>query len=116
LHYAAGGNLDGIILGYPGPDYISGQLAMKFEMFAADSIRGFRANFARANQAFDDISFNVYADANGMPGAPISNPQLPLMGRRLMAKAPNGTETFVGTDNPVLYQLATPIRLERGVY
>jgi hypothetical protein len=91
---------------------------VKFEVFSADSIRGFKAQFSKMNQTFDDISFNIYQNAAGIPGPPIQNHgnQLPFFARRLMAKAPNGTETFRGTDATVLYELATPIRLERGTY
>lgn len=104
-----------MFVGHP-HNYISGQIAMKFEVRQADSIKGVMAQFGGANQSFDDISFNVYSDANGLPGAQVSNVSLPLLARRLHSKSANGTETFKGIDVPVLYEFARPIQLPVGTY
>jgi len=70
-------------MGYPNHPYISGQIAVKFELTTPDSIRGIRVSFAKMNQAFDDISFHIYTDGNGVPSSPITHPAVPLFGRRL---------------------------------
>lgn len=99
------------------PGIVSGQIAVKFELTVADTLRGVRAMFARANQAFDDISFHVYADADGVPGNIISNDAVPLYAKRLLAKSANGTVSNQPVvDDYVQYEFSKPIRLEKGIY
>lgn len=109
--------------GYPSSHFVSGQIAMKFELTAADTLKGVRVAFAAANQAFDDISFNVYGNfttsdgvdvpqVNNLPGVQL------LYARRMLSKTANGVESTVPTPlgEFVLYEFPTPIRLERGKY
>jgi hypothetical protein len=95
---------------------MNGQIAVKFEVSTPDTIRGISVMFAKANASFDDISFNIYLDNNGIPGAAIEHDDLPLIARRLYAKHPDGAETFVGTDRFVRYEFRRPIRLEKNKY
>ena len=124
LDYVAGGSLNAVRPPISGPIYspISGQIAVKFELTSVDSIRGVRAQFAKANQAFDDISFNIYRNISrgkigDIPGALVEDASLPLIARRLLAKSANGTESRIPVvDNDVLYEFSSPIRLEAGTY
>lgn len=43
----------------------SGQIAMKFELLASDTIYGYQAFWGDRNQSEDDISFEIYSDASG---------------------------------------------------
>jgi hypothetical protein len=115
IEYIAGGSIDAERLGYPhaGITYVSGEIATKFVVGAKDNLSGVRATFAGANQAFDDISFTVYNDNNGVPG---NLKYGTMFGRRMMSKTPGGTETYVPVGSPVLYQFPTPISLEKGTY
>jgi hypothetical protein len=117
VEYVSGGSLSDERFGYPSyAGYASGQIAMKFEMSAEDTITGVRAKFAEANQAFDDISFNVYVDNNGLPGTQVDNPNLPLFARRLQAKTALGAETYTAPGEFVNYEFTQPIRLQKGTY
>lgn len=117
LGFVAGGTIDqGRGDDYPGDGggYLAGQIAIKFEVVARDSIRGLKAKFARANQAFDDISINIYKDQNGVPGG---NTLATLYARRLLNKRANGsegTEPLFNAD--VLYEFPQPIALDKGTY
>ena len=42
----------------------SGQFAMKFTLYQPDTVYGYQAFFGSMNQAFDDIAFAIYRDAN----------------------------------------------------
>jgi len=44
----------------------SGQIAMKFELLASDTIYGYQAFWGDRNQSADDISFAIYTDASGL--------------------------------------------------
>ena len=120
LDYIAGGSLSmtQFFPDYPGPinGVLSGQIAMKFVLSASDTIRGFKANFAKANQAFDDISFAVYNDAGGRPGTAVGNT---LYARRLLAKNSDGIESRDPVvEKYVLYELpeGEGIPLNKGTY
>lgn len=95
IDYISGGSLNDEILGYPAMDaYASGQIAMKFELSADDTIRSVRTKFGKANAAFDDISFNIYQDVNGLPGQQVQSNALPMYAHRMQNRAANGTETI----------------------
>jgi len=50
----------------------SGEIAMKFQLFATDTIYGYQAWFE--NHGFcNDVSFGLYMNSNGLPGSPIPN-------------------------------------------
>jgi hypothetical protein len=105
-------------MGYPNNQFMNGQIATKFEITTTDSIRGIRVMFAKANASFDDISFHIYQDNAGIPGVAVQHPALPLIARRLYSKnaASPPVETFVGTDQFILYEFSQPVRLEKGTY
>ncbi len=46
-----------------GGSNMTGEIAMKFELFQADTIHGFNAFFGKQNAAGDDVSFQIYKDA-----------------------------------------------------
>jgi hypothetical protein len=49
----------------------SGQIAMKFTLYQPDTVYGYKAFWGSMNQAFDDIAFALYRDAN-QPGTLIN--------------------------------------------
>lgn len=54
----------------------SGQLAMRFDLQNADTVKGFKAYFGTLNQSPDFISISIYDDANGIPGREILNSRI----------------------------------------
>ncbi|MBQ6269166.1 MAG: T9SS type A sorting domain-containing protein [Bacteroidetes bacterium] len=118
IDYIAGGSLSmaQFFPNYNGPvdGVLSGQIAMKITLSASDSLQGFKAMFAEANQAFDDISFAVYRDANDVPGTQVGKT---LYARRLLSKTAAGVEATEPVLNKyVSYELPTKIALDKGTY
>lgn len=54
----------------------SGQIATRFDLQNADTIKGYKAFFGGLNQAPDDIAITIYDDANGIPGREISGTRI----------------------------------------
>lgn len=54
----------------------SGQIATRFDLQNADTIKGYKAFFGTLSQSPDDIAISIYDDANGIPGREIANSRL----------------------------------------
>jgi len=48
----------------------NGEIAVRFTLFQADTIKGYQAWFDNLNSAMDDIQFCLYPDVAGIPGTP----------------------------------------------
>ena len=89
----------------------TGEIAMKFTMLSQDSLKGFSAYFGSLNNAADRIEFNVYRDANGLPGAAISAGRLVGIDRGL----PRGAKS-TRFNQYLNYSLERPLVLLPGTY
>lgn len=54
----------------------SGQIAMRFDLQNADTIKGYKAYFGTLNQAGDEVAITLYDDANGIPGREIDGTRI----------------------------------------
>lgn len=89
----------------------SGQIATKFELNQADTIKGYQAFFGTLNQAFDDIALAVYTDQGGaQPGQLIRSSLI----YRLRTWDDLRQEAF--TDEYVTAVLPSPLVLPAGTY
>ncbi len=119
IDYIAGGSLSMAVHfpNYQGPidGVLSGQIAVKFTLSATDSLKGFKAYFTEANQAFDDISFAVYRNStNDVPSTQVGNT---LLARRLLSKTAAGVESSTPVvGSYVNYELPQQLVLEKGTY
>ncbi len=87
----------------------SGQIAMKFVLYQPDTIYGYKAFFGLLNQAFDDISLNIYR-GNEQPTTQV-NGALAYKFRGYDDKRFDGF-----FDEYVTYLLKKPVVLEAGTY
>lgn len=114
----AQGNVGGATSGYDeneyGCGYIggngSGQIAVKFQLFQADTIQGYSCFFAPLNSAPDWIAFAVYTDQN-QP----SNTIIPGT-RMLRQRGMTEGNTFPLMDEYLTYMLPDPVVLSPGTY
>lgn len=102
----------------PAGGNISGTFAMQFRIQTRDTLRGYSAFFAGANQSPDHIQYSVYEGSSLSPNDP--PPQLPIASSRVHAlrgeglvQGPRGPYNF---DKFVTYVLDTPVVLEPGYY
>ncbi len=93
----------------------SGQIAMKFTLIRQDSIKGFQTWFGGLNQSPDPISFSIYKDAGGQPGA---NPiNLGSSGKAVVRqRGYDDVRRELFYDEYTTYLLDQPIVLEPGDY
>lgn len=54
----------------------SGQIAVRFDLQNADTVKGYKAFFGGLSQSPDDIAITIYDDANGIPGREISGTRI----------------------------------------
>jgi len=117
--YGGVGNSSSIVT-YPvvpysyGPDggSASGQIAVKFQVFDADTIVGYSAFFGNYNDAPDYVTFSLYKDAGDMPSGQ------PLAGS-VIEKVQRGKDELKDEyryNAYVTYRLKQPIILPRGIY
>lgn len=91
----------------------SGQMAMRFTLFSQDTVRGYQAYWAELNQDVLNISFALYLDQGGLPGAQrIANSQ--IFRRRGEDETDNTPDPVFG--KYVTYLLAEPVVLAPGEY
>ena len=107
--YVTGGN-------GAGSGSTSGQFAMRFTLFNADTLYGYQALFGNLNQALNDIAFNIYTgDAN--LGTPLSiYPNLGIVAKRGLGSG----MIFPQFNRYVTYRVTDygrqPIILNKGTY
>jgi len=92
----------------------SGQIAMKFTLNRQDTIKGFQAFFGSINQSTDPISFSIYKDAGGQPGAtpiPLGNGNALLRQRGF-----DNVRNDIFYDQYTTYLLDKPLIIEPGDY
>jgi hypothetical protein len=51
----------------------NGQIAVRFQLYQADTIKGYKVYFANLNMAPDQISIRIYDNSNGTPGQEFTN-------------------------------------------
>ncbi len=89
----------------------SGQIAMKFVLSMADTIKGFQAWFGPKNKGFDDISLSIYTDQSGnQPGQVITR----IVKQRGLDDIRQNIDGY--WDEYVTYLLSTPLILPAGTY
>jgi len=99
----------------------SGTFAMQFRILTRDTIRGFQAYFAGANQAQDFILYSIYqqpafTNVNNPPaGQPVSSTLAYARRGEGMPTTPNPGHLF-NFDQYVTYMLDTPFVAEPGIY
>lgn len=94
----------------------SGQIAVKFQVFRKDSVKGFQVYFGKKSYAFDDIQLALYTDQNGTPGSRIANSRM-FRQRGVADLNADGEELDEPTFGEyVTYLLPTPIELDAGIY
>ncbi len=92
----------------------SGSFAMQFEVFNADTLRGYEAYFAEANQSPDDIEFRLYRDNNGTPGQQITAGRLQTVRGFDFERTPATNNYFFG--EYVSYRTDQEVILPKGEY
>ena len=93
----------------------SGQIAMKFTVIRQDSIKGFQAWFGGLNQSPDPISFSIYKDAGGQPGAKpiqLGNSGIAVVRQR----GYDDVRKDLFYDEYTTYLLDAPVVIEPGEY
>ena len=91
----------------------SGQIAMKFEVFEVDTIKGYQAYFGEKNMAPDYITFRVYKDQAGLPGQEVPGSRI---ARTQRGKDDVRNDYFYGEYVTFLLPEDEPLILPRGKY
>ncbi|MBS1536412.1 MAG: T9SS type A sorting domain-containing protein [Bacteroidetes bacterium] len=113
--HAGGDIVDGRYAFGPEAGNGSGQIAVKFTLIRQDSIKGFQTWFGGLNQSPDPISFSIYKDAGGQPGA---NPIFLKPGEKALIRQRgyDDVRKDLFYDEYTTYLLDKPIVLEPGDY
>lgn len=74
----------------------SGQIAVRFDLQNADTVKGYKAFFGGLSQSPDDIAIAIYDDASGIPGKEISGTRI---------------DRFRGVSDVLFDNLGKPLRI-----
>jgi hypothetical protein len=89
----------------------SGRMAVRFEVYTTDTLRGFQAFFANANAAPSDILFEVYKGGQSSPSVDDSRRVASMM-----AKRATDLDGELKLDQYISYKLDNPVEVVRGYY
>lgn len=110
INIASGWNSVDFSLG-DGSAEAKGQIAVKFELFERDTLKGYQIYFGRRNNNPDFIDLNLYKDEKGLPGELVEKARI-----KQTARGYDKTKTDYIFDKYINYICEDTVILERGKY